>query len=72
MAFSDTNPVGYLKVNFGEAQTEITEGNSLEIHRIYVLQNFHGKNVGQLLLDTAKNIGQTSGFNLAWSVGGKS
>jgi hypothetical protein len=25
------------------------------------LQNFHGKNVGQLLLDTAKNIGQTSG-----------
>jgi GNAT superfamily N-acetyltransferase len=48
------NP-GYLKVNFGEAQTEITEGNSLEIHRIYVLQNFHGKNVGQLLLDTAKN-----------------
>jgi hypothetical protein len=38
MAFSDTNPVGYLKVNFGEAQTEITEGNSLEIHRIYVLK----------------------------------
>jgi hypothetical protein len=30
--------LGYLKVNFGEAQTEITEGNSLEIHRIYVLQ----------------------------------
>jgi hypothetical protein len=36
------NPVGYLKVNFGEAQTEITEGNSLEIHRIYVLK-LHGK-----------------------------
>jgi hypothetical protein len=43
MAFSDTNPVGYLKVNFGEAQTEITEGNSLEIHRIYVLQTFMAK-----------------------------
>ena len=66
MAFSDTIPVGYLKVNFGEAQTEIIEGNSLEIHRIYVLQTFHGKNVGQLLLDTAKNIGQTSGVTSIW------
>nr|WP_309758298.1 N-acetyltransferase [Flavobacterium sp.] len=66
MAFSDTIPVGYLKVNFGEAQTEIIEGNSLEIHRIYVLQNFHGKKVGKLLLDTAKNIGQTSGVTSIW------
>ncbi len=66
IAFSDTIPVGYLKVNFGEAQTEIIEGNSLEIHRIYVLQTFHGKNVGKLLLDKAKNIGQTSGVNSIW------
>lgn len=66
MAFSDTMPIGYLKVNFGEAQTEIIEGNSLEIHRIYVLQTFHGKNVGHLLLDKAKNIGQTSGVTSIW------
>ena len=66
LALSDTVPVGYLKINFGEAQTEIMEGNSLEIHRIYVLQTFHGKNVGQLLLDKAKNIGQTNGVTLIW------
>ncbi|MFV8358222.1 GNAT family N-acetyltransferase, partial [Flavobacterium sp. XS1P32] len=66
MGFSDTIPVGYLKVNFGEAQTEIMEVNSLEIHRIYVLQTFHGKNVGKLLLDKAKNIGQTSCVTSIW------
>lgn len=35
--------IGYLKINFGQAQTEVQEGNSLEIERIYVLQDFHGK-----------------------------
>lgn len=66
LALSDAVPVGYLKINFGEAQTEIMEENSLEIHRIYVLQAFHGKNVGHLLLDKAKNIGQTNGATLIW------
>ena len=66
LALSNALPVGYLKINFGEAQTEIMEENSLEIHRIYVLQAFHGKNVGHLLLDKAKNIGQTNGATLIW------
>ena len=66
LAFSDAIPIGYLKVNFAEAQTEIIEGNTLEIHRIYVLQSFHGKNVGQLLLNKAINIGRTNGVSFLW------
>lgn len=66
MAFSETIPVGYLKVNFGNAQTEIIDSNTLEIHRIYVLQAFYGKNVGQLLLNEAINIGRTNGVSYIW------
>ncbi len=45
--------VGYLKINFGLAQTELKENIGLEIERIYVLKEFHGKNVGQILYDIA-------------------
>ena len=45
--------VGYLKTNTGEAQTELMDLNAFEIQRIYVLQAYHGKKVGQLLIDKA-------------------
>lgn len=35
--------VGYLKLNFGQSQTELKDGSAVEIERIYVLKNFHGK-----------------------------
>ena len=41
--------IGYMKLNTGEAQKENQNDNALEIERIYVLQEFHGKKVGQLL-----------------------
>ena len=44
---------GYLKINFGNTQTEIKDENGLEIERIYVLKKFHGKKVGQKLYEIA-------------------
>jgi len=41
----------YLKLNFGESQTELKDNNALEIERIYVSKEFHGKSVGQLLYE---------------------
>jgi ribosomal protein S18 acetylase RimI-like enzyme len=66
IAYSDTEVVGYLKINFGDAQTESINENALEVQRIYVLQNFHGKNIGQLLLDKVKKIAQTMDFDSIW------
>src|SRR3954468_24951927 len=43
------NPIGYLKLNFGDSQTEVKKEESVEIERIYVLKEYHGKKVGQLL-----------------------
>lgn len=53
IAWEEDNPVGYLKVNTGKAQTELQDETSLEIERIYVKKSHHGKKVGQLLYDQA-------------------
>lgn len=57
-AVLENNVIAYLKLNFGKAQTEIRDDKALEIERIYVLQEFQGKKIGQLLyrkaLQTAK------------------
>lgn len=45
--------IGYLKLNTGEAQTEMKDKNALEIERIYVLKEFHGKKVAQELYNQA-------------------
>lgn len=66
LAYSDTEVVGYLKINFGDAQTESINENALEVQRIYVLQNFHGKNIGQLLLDEVKKIAQITNVDSVW------
>lgn len=66
IAYSNAEAVGYLKINFGDAQTETINGNALEVQRIYVLQTFHGKNIGQLLLDEVKKIAQTTGVDSVW------
>ncbi len=58
--------IGYLKINFGQAQTEVQEGNSLEIERIYVLQDFHGKKVGQLLYEKAIQIAKNKKVAFVW------
>ncbi|SMP09144.1 GNAT family N-acetyltransferase [Chryseobacterium profundimaris] len=56
MAWEDENPVGYLKINSGEAQTELQDEISLEIERIYVKSSHHGKKVGQLLYEKALEV----------------
>ena len=66
VAYSNAEAVGYLKINFGDAQTETINENALEVHRIYVLQTFHGKNIGQLLLDEVKKIAQHTGVDYIW------
>ena len=52
-AMQDNNIIGYLKLNIGQSQTEIKNENALEIERIYVLKEFHGKNIGQQLFEKA-------------------
>jgi len=60
------NVIGYLKLNFGQSQTELKENNSLEIERIYVLKEFYGKNVGQILYEKAIDIAREKNVDYVW------
>lgn len=62
----DEEVIGYLKLNKGLAQTEMKNANALEIERIYVLKDFHGKKVGQLLYETAIRSAVQSGVDYVW------
>jgi ribosomal protein S18 acetylase RimI-like enzyme len=62
----DENVIGYLKINFGQSQTELKDDKAIEIERIYVLKEYHGKNVGQLLYDKAINIALQKNANFVW------
>jgi diamine N-acetyltransferase len=62
----DDAVIGYLKINFGAAQTELKDAKALEIERIYVLAAFHGKKLGQALYETAYTIAKDSNANYLW------
>jgi len=62
----DDDVIGYLKLNFGQSQTELQDDKALEIERIYVLKDFHGKRVGQLLYDKAIQIARQKCADYIW------
>jgi len=62
----DDNVIGYLKLNFGPSQTELQDDKGLEIERIYVLKDFHGKSVGKLLYDKAIQIAKQKCAAYVW------
>jgi ribosomal protein S18 acetylase RimI-like enzyme len=66
MALADDVPIGYLKINVGQAQTELQDSQALEIERIYVKAAFHGQRVGQLLFEKALEIAQETNKKSIW------
>lgn len=62
----DNKVIGYLKVNYGQSQTELKDKKSIEIERIYVIKDFHGKKVGQALYDKAIDIARQKNLEYVW------
>lgn len=65
-AFMNEQMIGYLKLNKGSAQTEGEDKRTIEIQRIYVLQNFQGHKVGQHLYEKALHIAIQEGMQSIW------
>ena len=65
-AQQDHEVIGYLKLNMGSSQTEDKLDNALEIERIYVLKEFHGKKVGQVLYQKALEIAAQCQVQYIW------
>jgi predicted GNAT family acetyltransferase len=66
-AMQNNQVQGYLKLNVGDAQTELKNNHSIEIERIYVLKAFHGGGAGKELFAKALQIRPTCG----WAFGKK-
>jgi ribosomal protein S18 acetylase RimI-like enzyme len=66
LASQNNRTIGYLKINFDQAQTEFKDKHSLEIERIYVLKEFQGKKIGQLLYDQAFQMAQQKNVQYIW------
>ncbi|MBK6983833.1 MAG: GNAT family N-acetyltransferase [Bacteroidetes bacterium] len=62
----NSDVIGYLKINTGKAQTELKNDISLEIERIYIKHEFHGKNIGKQLLDKAIEIAKENYYQYIW------
>ncbi len=65
-AYDKNEIIGYLKINFGESQSELKVDNALEIERIYIIKEYQGKKVGQLFHDMAVNISRKKQLKYIW------
>jgi hypothetical protein len=65
-AMIDGQVVGYIKLNFNDAQTDVKDENATELERIYVSGEHHGKKIGKRLLDFAIDIARNKNFNYVW------
>ena len=66
IALMDQNPVAYLKLNTGEAQTEKQGNESMEIQRIYVLSKCKGKRIGSNLMQKAEEEAKKLNLKRIW------
>lgn len=65
-ALIDNTIAGYLKLNYNNAQTELQDPNSLEVERIYILQQYQGQQIGKKLIDFAIDIAISQKLIYVW------
>ncbi len=64
--YSDQELVGYLKLNFAEAQSDLNDPESLEIERIYIIDTFHGLGLGKVLFELSLKKAQSHSLKYIW------
>lgn len=65
-AENENEILGYLKLNFGDTQTENQGNEALEIERIYVLKEFFSLKVGQFLFEKSVEIAKEKSMKFIW------
>lgn len=57
---------GFLKLNYGQAQTEQALENAMEVQRIYILKQYQGQKLGKQLFEFALEKAYASGCDWLW------
>lgn len=68
--YIDSQLAGYLKLNINDAQTENAGLDSLEIQRIYILEEYKGMHLGSYFLKKADQLAKENYKKLIWLGGG--
>ncbi|HCN59371.1 MULTISPECIES: GNAT family N-acetyltransferase [unclassified Exiguobacterium] len=63
---SNEEIAGYLKLNVGDAQTELMKGKTLELERIYIRSAYQGTGLGKQLLEKTFEVAQAQGMEQVW------
>lgn len=66
IAETSGDPAGYIKLNFGEAQTENFTGRNMEVERIYVDPGKQHEGIGGKLLDFAVSKARSQHCDAVW------
>ena len=61
-----TEPIAYLKLNRGPAQTVPGLEAGLEVEQLYVRKTHHGRGLGGQLMDLAVETGRRESFGFVW------
>lgn len=64
--FIDELLVGYFKLNVNDAQTDIKSEESMELERIYVRQDFQGRQIGKQMLLEAVALARQQNKTYLW------
>ena len=65
-AYLNDSIIGYFKINYGQAQTDIYDKSSLELERFYLLKEFKGKNFGKQMLKKVINLAGKKNVKYIW------
>ena len=65
-AKTDDTILGYFKLNFMDAQTDLKDTRAAELERIYVCKEYQGRKIGKWMLDRAVEIARALGKSYIW------
>ena len=66
LAFSEGEPVGFSKIKKHSLNDQIEAGAQIELQKIYVLPEHHGKGIGTALLTEVKNLAKEISPDYIW------
>lgn len=62
----NSEPVGYFRLNYPKTLKNIKNTNSIELSRVYVLNEFQGKGFGRILIEKAINVAKKANKKHIW------
>jgi diamine N-acetyltransferase len=65
-ALADAMPVGYIKLNYGDSQTDVKDNESIEVERLYVLAEYQSQKIGKLLMAFAEQRAISKDLRYVW------